>query len=95
MLVQKRTYERQLNAVASIISSHMPLLVHQESGWLTTIYALGLDVMSRIRNGEINNKSALNSIYYVLPRYQLLLDAIKDVQASIEPPREAIAKMMA
>jgi hypothetical protein len=80
LLVQKRTYMRQLNGAASLISSHLPLVVHQETGWLSTSYELGPDVISRISNGKIANRAALDSIHYVWPRYQILLSAIQEAQ---------------
>lgn len=77
LMVQKRIYERQLNAAASLISSHMPLLVHQESGWLSTSFGLAEDVFLRIHSGAIVDRT---SIDYVWPRYQMLLKVLKENQ---------------
>jgi hypothetical protein len=74
-LSQKRTYERQLNAAASKIASHYPLLVHQEMGWVPTTYALASDVQENIEQGIVHSS---RSVAYVWPRYQQLLVALRE-----------------
>ena len=75
-LVQKRVYERQLNAAASLLVSHMPLLVHHEAGWVQTTHSLAEDVISRIHSDSITDRT---SIDYVWPRYQSLHHALKEI----------------
>ena len=72
-ILQKRTYERQLNAAASKIASNYPLLVHQETGWVPTSYSLASDVQANIEKGLVNSA---RSVAYVWPRYQQLLAAL-------------------
>jgi len=86
-LVQKRVYERQLNAAASLLASHMPLLVHHEAGWLQTTYTLAEDVLPRIGSDSITDRT---SIDYVWPRYQFLLRALKEIQK--EGPVKTLAQ---
>lgn len=78
-LSQKRTYERQLNAAASKIASHYPLLVHQETGWIPTTYSLASDVQTNIEHGLVTSSW---SVAYVWPRYQQLLAALNEIQST-------------
>jgi len=84
---QLRVYSRQLNQALSS-NDALPVLVHDESGWLETEIKLDKEVELIISKGGMGHSSSLfqspkmQSLSHVLPRYMAL---VKHLEEGEEP----------